>query len=408
MNQIETRNNFFENASHYLLICFSLFFPISVFLGNLFAISLVLAWILFPGLKARFYFVKNDTLVRYFALFFLLHVVGLLWTEDIQWGLYTLKKMLEFIILFPVLVSLIQKDKKEKYIYVFILSVSISVFFSYLIYFEFLEPFKNATLVNPTPFMSHISHGPFVAFSSFLILNFLFRYIEKKMFNYRFLLLFILFIIFSLNVFLTGGRTGYISYILLTFLAIFQSYSSGKKHISALLFFLVSIGLVSVFNFGEIFRDRVYEGFNDIEKYYQEPYSNIGIRLKIAENSLPIIKNNLVYGAGTGDFPLEYRKINSTLSPSMPESENPHNMYILLMVQFGLIGIAIYFLMLFKQWKLVSKNTGIFKSSGHGLIIFFVFINFGDSYFLGHFSSFLYIFFSAIFNHLKSNEKHTL
>ena len=74
-----------------------------------------------------------------------------------------------------------------------------------------------------------------------------------------------------------------------------------------------------------------------------------------------MIKKNPIIGIGTGDFPYEYQKINQINSPNLPEAENPHNMYVLVLMQLGFLGLAsmlsifYYQINLFKFLKHTSK-----------------------------------------------------
>ena len=50
------------------------------------------------------------------------------------------------------------------------LAIALTEIASYLVWFELVEPFKNATVENPTPFMSHISYNPILAFAIYLVI----------------------------------------------------------------------------------------------------------------------------------------------------------------------------------------------------------------------------------------------
>ncbi len=104
-------------------------------------------------------------------IFFFLHVLGLLWTEDLAWGFHIVHKMWYFIGLLPILYTIVRKNDVSKYISAFLLAITITEVCSYLVWFEIIEPFKNATVENPTPFMSHISYNPFLAFAIYLVLH---------------------------------------------------------------------------------------------------------------------------------------------------------------------------------------------------------------------------------------------
>ena len=89
-----------------------------------------------------------------------MHVIGLLLTEDISWGLHIVHKMWYFLLLFPALFTIVRKEYIKYYVSAFLLAITITEIASYLVWFEVIEPFKNATVENPTPFMSHISYNP--------------------------------------------------------------------------------------------------------------------------------------------------------------------------------------------------------------------------------------------------------
>ena len=77
------------------------------------------------------------------------------------------------------------KEHKKYYVMAFLLAIFISECLSYLVWLEIVEPFRVATYKNPTPFMSHISYNPFLAFSIYIVLNYL---LSKKIFLKLFLL----------------------------------------------------------------------------------------------------------------------------------------------------------------------------------------------------------------------------
>ena len=50
-----------------------------------------------------------------------------------------------------------------------LVAIAITEVISYLIWFEIIEPFKSAIVSNPTPFMSHISYNPILAFAIYIV-----------------------------------------------------------------------------------------------------------------------------------------------------------------------------------------------------------------------------------------------
>ena len=83
-------------------------------------------------------------------------------------------------------------------------------------------------------------------------------------------------------------------------------------------------------------------------------------------------------------------------TPQIPYSTNPHNMYTLILVQLGIIGLLSMLLILYLQIKisLTNKNKYL-KDIGITLPLIFLVVMLSDSYLLGHYTSLLFIFFSA-------------
>ena len=61
--------------------------------------------------------------------------------------------------------------------------------------------------------------------------------------------------------------------------------------------------------------------------------------LLFAKHSWEIFKESPIVGIGTGDFPNEYKKVNALNTPDSLDTVNPHNMYILVLTQLGILGL---------------------------------------------------------------------
>jgi O-antigen ligase len=115
-----------------------------------------------------------------------------------------------------------------------------------------------------------------------------------------------------------------------------------------------------------------------------------------------LIKENPIIGVGTGDFPLEYKKINQIKTPimfsmgGMQTTTNPHNMYILIFSQLGLIGLISMLSIFYFQIKLsINSSNRFIRDVGITLPLLFLVIMWSDSYLLGHYTTLVFIFFSS-------------
>ena len=379
---------------HFLLAALAFFLPLTVFGANFVIVLICLFWIFSGEYKIKFRKIKQSKLMIASVMFFLIHVLGLIWTEDLRWGLHVTHKMWYFIGLFPILFTIVKRDQFRIYISIFLFAILITEVLSYLIWFELIEPFKNATLSNPTPFMSHISYNPILAFAIYLVGH-------ETLFNKQVTLLkksFLIFFTFSMsiNMFITGGRAGQVMFFAVIILLIFQYFNKNKVIAAFVALFVSSSIFFTAYQTSEIFHDRVNDAVLNIANYETNKKTSVGLRITFALNSFEVIKNNLLLGVGTGDLPSEYIKVNQINTPSLPSTTNPHNMYILVLVQNGMLGLFGLLLIFYFQIKLsLGLNDKFFRDVGISLPILFLLIMMSESYLLGHFTSLLYIFFSS-------------
>ena len=137
-----------------LLVLLSFLMPLTVFGANLIIAIICILWLISGNYKSKYHQIISNRLMLASIVFFCLHVLGLLWTEDLIWGLHIVHKMWYFLLLLPVLYTIVKKDNISLYISAFLLAITLTEITSYLVWFEVIEPFKNATVKNPTPFSS--------------------------------------------------------------------------------------------------------------------------------------------------------------------------------------------------------------------------------------------------------------
>ena len=109
-----------------------------------------------------------------------------------------------------------------------------------------------------------------------------------------------------------------------------------------------------------------------------------------------MIENNILLGVGVGDFPSEYKKVNLKNTPHARNTTNPHNMYLLVWSQLGLIGLISFLSIFYYQIKLSRNSPSRFiRDFGIALPVLFSIILFSDSYLLGHYTTLVFMLFSS-------------
>jgi O-antigen ligase len=165
----------------------------------------------------------------------------------------------------------------------------------------------------------------------------------------RFLSLFLMLLYFW-TIGFVGGRSGYLAFIILSPVLIYNI--TGRRHILKILVLsLLAVSLLFTFpvvqsRFGEIKRDLVRYQQGDIS-------TSIGLRLHMWGIALSEIKKNPIFGIGTAGFKKSWEE--NKKDSALPFHDHPHNSFLYMMVSFGFAGLIAFcwllFVMLRKGWK---------------------------------------------------------
>ena len=383
-----------DKTYQYLLISLAFLMPLTVAIANTIIVIICFLWIFSGNYKAKYNQIMSSKLMIASIVFYCLHVIGMLWTEDVQWGLHVLHKMWYFLLFLPILFNIVQRKYINYYLSAFLLAIALTEIFSYLVWFEIITPFKNATVENPTPFMSHVSYNPILTIAIYLVLHEIF--FNKKLTNFVFAFYSFFAISMTINMFITGGRSGQIAFFIMLAILIFQIFDKQRIKSLLVIFIMIPTIFITAYQFSDLFKERVDLALTATHPHPDIANTSLGIRLNFARNSLDVIKQNPIIGIGTGDFPSEYNKVHQINSPQMPNTTNPHNMYALVTTQLGLIGLVSMLSIFYYQIKLSFNSSNILmKDLGIALPLIFLAIMWGDSYLLGHYTSLVFVFFSS-------------
>ncbi|MDX1809431.1 MAG: O-antigen ligase family protein [Sulfurospirillaceae bacterium] len=381
-----------RDINSYLVILLGFSLPLSISVSTIILGMILLAWILEGNFINKYQIIKHNPIIYTFIAFFVLQVVGLLWTSDMKWGQHIIGK--EWRILLPlILITIVKKEHIKYYIFSFLLAMSISELLSYLIFFKIVPPMLNATIYDPTPFITHVSYNPLLAFSIFLLAYLTF--FKRNYTNFVEKIISVVFMItMSANMFITGGRAGQVGFFTMFVVFIFLYFRKNLTKAFFIIVITIPLLFTLAYNSSKIFHDRVDMAIKNSKNFKQDPNTSVGLRLTFLTNSLEIIKNNPIFGVGTGDFPNEYKKINHKNTPTATAPSQPHNMYILEMAQFGIFGLLSLLAIFYIQIKISLENNEL-KPLRLALPVLFLVIMLSDSYLLGHYTTLLFVYFSS-------------
>jgi O-antigen ligase len=323
-------------------------------------------------------------------------VIALLWTADMESGLYTLRKQLKFLFI-PIFMLFVKREHVKYYILAFLASMSLSEIWSYGIFFELLPLYGGATLIDPIPLMSHITYTPFLTIAIYFLLYYVLfdpSIGKLKKIIYSFFI-----VTMSINMFITGGRAGQVMFFAMLVVIVFQYFPKNAFKATLVSLFVLLISFSTFYTNSKIFSDRVDIAVTELSDYKNHTKSSTGLRISAAINSWDIIKENPIIGVGTGDYKNEFisaSKKSGIGIHNLLVIHNPHNMYVLIMVQFGLVGLFSMLYMFYTQIKIATNSNEEFvRKIGIALPLLYLLIMLSDSYLMTHMTGLLFIFISS-------------
>ena len=376
---------------------FSIVLPTAV--PNIFLGFFLVFWILAGNYKFKIDLVINNPVAVLCIVIFLLFLLGLIYTSaTTEDSLKLLKKYSKFLYV-PLLLSAFTTPQWRRYGYISFLSgVTLMLLMSYMTLLGwspdsiYSGAYSAARQVDPIVFRSRIAHSTLVAFAAFL---FLIHAINNKRFRIVFVALAVL---ASFNVLgMMTSRTGQVVWLALMILLIYQRFSWKYLVVGIILVPILTVG--TIFSF-EKTRVRMYELVDDYELIVQNQYSSaLGLRYIWAHTGLEIIKNNLLVGTGTGSYKEEFIKIIETRNipnKNAYTTMNPHNEYISIGVQLGILGLIAYLLLLIKQWMLSKYLPNSMGKIAQGMIITIAVGGLFNSVIYAHTQGIFFVLFSAL------------
>lgn len=148
--------------------------------------------------------------------------------------------------------------------------------------------------------------------------------------------------------FISKGRIGYVLFFVLLGVLWYQSWRI-KGILLAGIIMLLSV--TALYFSSSILQQRIDQIGMDLRHYQQGDMqrNSIGLRLQFYQNSLKLIGAHPLLGTGSGSFVHEYQKIAD--KKQIIATHNPHNEYLLFMVQWGLAGLLAYLYFLYCLWR---------------------------------------------------------
>jgi O-antigen ligase len=216
--------------------------------------------------------------------------------------------------------------------------------------------------------------------------------------------------------FMVKGRTGYlIFFALLGWFAwitiarlIHKRGGNWNWRQKTLVSLVLIIGAVVAYHSSTRLHDRVALAISEYQEWMPDhgKVTSTGQRLDFYYNTLQIVQDHPFFGVGTGGFPEAYEK--QTLGKDVMPTRNPHNEFLLITVQTGVIGFILLLYLFYSQWRFAANlPSALEQDAARGLVLTYIVSCMVNSALLDHADGLLFSYMTAVlFASLKLEAKH--
>ena len=327
--------------------------PLSTSLLGLFSIIAFLAWFLGGGLiRLPGVFRANPSTAAALGLFLLLLAAIAYSPAHPSEAFAVLKKYRELAML-PVVFCLLSSSARYRALAVscFLAGCILLMILSYMMFFDLLPGGRYGHSL-----VFHITHSFFMAVLSYWSLHNAMIPGTKRYFWA------VVAFLSTVNIFyIAPGRTGMFVFCCLMLLFLYQQLSF-RKWIASILVFCTL--LAGAFYTSDNFSGRIREAVAEIQKYTPgESKTSVGQRFDWWQTSIALIREKPVLGHGTGSYRMLHQ--TATQNTRITATDNPHNEFLFIAVQTGLIGLALFIslavLQLFEARKVANPERYLFQ-----------------------------------------------
>jgi len=385
-----------DKIKQILIVSIGVSIPVSTVLTNVFTASALLLIIIEGHYKRDFQILRENIIAGISFILLSIILIGIIYSpapfENILSALSKYRELL----LIPIFILLFQDDKSRQWgLQAFIITMGLTLFLSCLIAITGWQIGKG-TVDNPVVFKNHITQGILMSLAAYFLAvqawqNEKWQWVRSGI---------VALAIYNV-VFMTQGRTGYVTLACLILVFFYQCY-----RLRGLLLGIIFTGILGAFAYfySENVKMRMAEVSKDVEKYQQgQTIGSIALRLEFMKNGAILFTQNPIFGTGTGGFEGAYKALAQR--KQLIPTGNPHNEYLMIAVQWGLLGLSVFFYLLYQQWRLSDILSKENQQLAQGLIISMFIGCFVNSLLLDFTEGHLYAYLTAIFYAKNENRR---
>ena len=301
---------------------------------------------------------KKNPVAAFSLLLLLCFIVGLGYGVATHSEALSMLSKYRELLFIPLLTAFLSTERTRSWAWnAFIISSVLILVISYLMHFGIL----NLNHQGDPAFKSRITHSIFISFFGFFCAHKAYDgKADQKLY-------WLLFIACAYNLFfIVEGRTGQLIAVSLVLLFAVQRFTKRGLVMAVL---VVGILMALFLNYSDKatrFNEGVVNMQSDLKPGPEQSQTSMGQRYMFWRYSLELIAEKPLFGHGTGSFAKEYERIASTETMM---AKNPHNEFLMVSVQLGVVGLVIYLGFLASQYYLSKRLPHQEKYVAQGLLL---------------------------------------
>ena len=383
-----------ERTAQWAAVALGASIPISTALDNVLLVLVLAGWLFAGGYRDTLLVVRrNRALLAAIVLYGLLLTGTLYGERDSGDASRTLLKYMNLLFI-PIFAMLLQGTPLRRLaLRGFAASLVLVLALSYLIAagVSFPHWMVVGNVENPSVFKQYLTQNILLAFGAFLFTEFTFEASTRRQRIFWGLAA----VLAAANVLLlVQGRSGH---VVLIVLALYAAY--GWRHWRGLAIAAAAMTMlvIALIHFPGVFQQRygLAAGVDASSQSSRWAQGSNKQRLDFYRASLAIIQEHPIIGVGTGGFPRAYAE--QTRGTDAFQTRNPHNEYLNIAVQLGVVGLAALLYLFFEHWRESGRLASpIERRASRGLLLAIAVACLFNSLLLDHTEGLLYAWLTGV------------
>lgn len=384
-----------DRAAQWAAVVLGFSIPLFTALDSVLVVLVLAGWLASGAWREKWVAVRgNGVALAALGLFSLLLLGSLYGERNAGDTAFTLRKYLDLLWIAVFIWVLRDPVMRIRGLYALAASLAVVLLASFVIMADIVPEsrFLSGTPSYPVVFKGRQTHGPLMAFGAFLYVQLALAAASPRMRALWFALAALALVNGTLVV---QGATGYLVFATL---ALYLGYlSKGWRGLAWTA--MIAAALVAALMVAPgAFQLRVTQIRSEVAQWRPgapDRSSSVGTRIELYRVSAAIVLDRPLLGHGTGSFTKAFAdKIRG--SATLP-SHNPHNEYLHLMVQLGLVGLAALLYLFVTQWRLAPRLASPQECRlARGLILMMAVGCLFNSWLLDHTEGLLYAWLTGL------------